>query len=275
MTGEWTDGFPEEPGDAGDAGAGADPSAQAELFAHIYGHSDADAEPEVHDAYDPAGDDAVDADNLDAGYDPAEGPAEIENGDHDAGEWPGLTEDADPAPYLVESSTQDGAEPAFQESPDPAVIAGQEWANAIGAGAVDPSGELPATLGGFDFHDPSTVAYGIRPGDTDPGDTHSNGSGPDMDPDRPTVSDLDTQHWTQSGLLDGLDSLRASSTDGGGQELDGPAGVQALWARLAPGQSMPTTDAGSPDLTAALDQLAARAGSSLLDVIDAARRLVG
>lgn len=271
MTGEWTDGVPEDPADPGGAAAGPDPSTQDEFFAHIYGHAEAEAEPEAHDAPGLPVDDATDADNLDGGYDTAVGPAEIENGDDDAGAWPDLTEDTDPAPYLIEPSTRDGDEPVLQETPDPALTAGQEWVDAIGAGAVDPSGELPAALGGFDFHDPSTVAYGIDPNDTDPGDIDPG----DIDPDWSTVSDLDAQHWTQSGLLDGLDSLPTGTADGGGQELDGPAGVHSLWARLSPGQPMPTTDAGAPDLTAALDQLAARAGSPLLDVIDAARRLVG
>lgn len=257
MTGEWTDGSSEDPADPGGDAAGPDTSAQGELFAHIYGP----AEPEEHDAHGLPVDDETDADDLDDGYDTAGGPAEIEDGDDDAGEWPGLSEDADAAPYLIEPSSEYGDALVFRESPDPAMTAGQEWANAIGAGAVDPSGELPAPLGGLDFHDPSTLAYDIEPSD--------------IDPDWSTVSDLDTQHWTESGLLDGLDSLPTGSAPGGGQELDGPAGVQALWARLSPGQPMPTTDAGAPDLAGALDQLAARAGSPLLDVINAARRLVG
>ncbi len=252
MTGEWTD-VPPEPPDPGpgDDGLGPDqpePPTHSDLSDHIYGHADS-----THDLVADV-DGGVDRGVGPGGYDVADGDIEQPHGDPD--DWgTELSVDAEQAAYPI--STADLADSALDESASPAISAGQEWVSTLGVGGVDPGGELPAVFTGLDLDDPSTAAY-------------------DSDDSWSYASDLDADHWTEPGLLDGLDALPTSNAGVAEDDRGGAAGIEALWERLSPGEPLPTTQSGASDLSTALDLLAARAGTTpLLDVIDAARRLVG
>ncbi len=242
MNGEWTE--PDEWNGQGLGGGGLDPAGQ-------HAHEGFSTDPLDVEASDAGADstsgiwrddlaDALDAHSPDVGFDGAGG-----NESRD--------ENVDPFPA---SDGYFGGTAEFLSTP----VAAGDWAQVIGPGASDPFGACMTTFGRLDVADLETGAV----------------------PDEPdlgwlTGSDVDPQTWIQPSLLEDVGGpsipLPGDIVE---QQTQGSEAIKSLWQRLSDGRPMPTTDTGGPDIVAALDALATRAGTTpLLDVIEAARRLVG
>ena len=240
IPGEWDDDLLAEPPDGDDHSAEAlDPGS----FEHLA------YDAETHDV------------SLDAGVEPdLEVPGDTVSGvdgsdwfdaelPHDDWDDPGDTPGLEPAPDLQNGATADY------------VTAGADSAWLGDLGGADPSGEHHLEFHAIDLDE---------------------GTGALVDDDLGWVadSDADPSSWASPDLVD------VDATDGprgwtqGAAPLDpgtdGGAAVEALWARLAPGEDLPQGADGTADHGAALDELEFRARTPAeRDVLQVSRGLIG